>query len=47
MAAMRAAFLTLLSIRRILNMKMNNRTNFDVGLLALLLTGLSAARAFA
>jgi hypothetical protein len=34
-------------IRRILNMKMNNRTIFYVVLLALLLTGLSAARALA
>jgi hypothetical protein len=30
-----------------LNMKMNNRTIFYVGLLALLITGLSAARALA
>jgi len=41
----RRAFLTLLSIRKILNMKMNNRTIFYVSLLALLLPGRSSARA--
>jgi hypothetical protein len=43
----RWAFLTFICIRRMLKMKMNNRTIFYVDLLAMLLTGLSAARALA